>query len=472
MNKFNQFELDPRFLPHNSHHRWPQEFADRDPQLSVLRRHPLVHRFALLDALPRHAPGIYSVTGGRQLGKTTLVKQWMLELLSDEPDPRSIVYLTGELLDDHHSLVTAVTRLFNDRGDGPVRHLCIDEVTYIKEWDRGIKYLADAGFLEGVTLLLTGSDSVLIREARMRLPGRRGGASVQDFHLFPLSLCDFVRLTETPSAEELGGLEHGARPTPAVLDALALAFDRYLISGGYLRAINELQAGGTVSPATYAVYCDWIRGDVAKRGKRERYLREVLAAVSRRMGSQVTWNGLAGDLSIDHPATIAEYIDLLARMDVLIVIPALAEHRLSGAPKKARKVVFADPFIYHAVQSWLGPTDDPFRDRVIPVMADSESVGRLAELCADVHYSRRYPTFYIKAEGEVDIAYVSGGRFHPVEVKWTGQVRSKDMKQLQKYDDPLVLSRQIADTHHGIRNRFLPLHLFNMGPSPFVWPEG
>lgn len=64
-------------------------------------------------------------------------------------------------------------------------------------------------------------------------------------------------------------------------------------------------------------------------------------------------DGLAGDLSIDHPATVAEYIDLLVRMDVLVVIPALAEHLLAGAPKKARKVVFADPFIFHAVRSWI-----------------------------------------------------------------------------------------------------------------------
>jgi len=36
------------------------------------------------------------------------------------------------------------------------------------------------------------------------------------------------------------------------------------------------------------------------------------------------------------------------------------------------------------------------------------------------HYRRYYPTFYIKAEGEVDLAYIDRNRFHPVEVKWTG----------------------------------------------------
>ena len=49
----------------------------------------------------------------------------------------------------------------------------LDEVTYIKDWDKGVKFLADAGLLDDVVLLLTGSDSVIIREVRMRLPGRR-----------------------------------------------------------------------------------------------------------------------------------------------------------------------------------------------------------------------------------------------------------------------------------------------------------
>ena len=470
MNELSHREIDPRFLPHNTHHRYPSEFSDRDPQLSLLSRLPFIHRFGLLDALPVDVPGIYSVTGGRQLGKTTLMKQWMLGLLERGVDPHTVVYLTGELIDDHHSLVALVTDLLSPENGRSRRYLCIDEVTYIREWDRGIKYLADAGLLRDVILLLTGSDSVLIRDARMRLPGRRGGAATSDFHLFPLSFHDVVGLTAPLARADLDDAMAGAPPTAGSLDALAQAFERYLLTGGYLTAINSLEATGAITPATYVVYCDWIRGDVLKRGRQERYLREVLSAVVKRLGSQVTWNALAGDLSIDHPATVAEYIDLLVRMDVLVVVPALAEHMLAGAPKKARKVVYADPFIFHAVRSWIEPSSDPFTSQAVPSVADPEWAGRLAELCAAAHYSRRYPTYYIKAEGEVDIAWVGGGTFHPIEVKWTGQVRSKDLKQVRKYVDARILSRVSTDTLHGLPNEFLPLHLLRMGPSPYLWP--
>ncbi len=464
--------IDARFLPHNLHHRFPAEFADRDPQLLELKELPLVHRFGLLDALLDAKPGVYSVTGGRQIGKSTLMKQWMAELLHHGVRPQLIVYLTGELIDDHHALVRIVQSAFPEEDGKSLRYLCVDEVTYIRDWDRGIKFLADSGALRNTVVVVTGSDSVLVGEARLRLPGRRGSAATHDFHLSPLSFYDYVSLTGSLGSDTVKELAHGGDVSDALATELRTIFERYLVTGGYLTAVNSLHANDAIDPATYAVYAEWIRGDVARRGKQEHYLRDVLSAIIRRMGSQVTWNALSAELSIDHPATVADYVDVLLRMDVLIVLPALVEHRLAAAPKKARKVVFADPFIYHAVHSWLEPSSDPYRDQVLPVLGDPARIGSLAELCVDVHYARRRPTYYIKAEGEVDVAYVEQNRFYPIEVKWSGQVRSKDIKQLKKYADGRIVSALPAKTLHGVPNEFLPLHLLRLGPAPYVAPAG
>ena len=139
-----------------------------------------------------------------------------------------------------------------------------------------------------MVLVLTGSDSVIIREARTRLPGRRGWAPRVDFHLYPLSFAEYLDVKGT--ADSLGDAA-----------ALIAAFERYLLHGGYLTAINDMEAHGRILPATFAVYGYWIRGDMLKRGKQERFLAEILGSVIRRYGSQVTWHSLAADLSIDHP---------------------------------------------------------------------------------------------------------------------------------------------------------------------------
>ncbi len=448
---------DPRFAPHNLHLDDPAVFRAMDPQLRELQRLPVAYRYPILEHLPVDRPGVYSITGGRRVGKSTVLKQWMADLMEAGVRPQRIVYLTGELIDDHHALVSLLGRITPERSPTRPAYLLVDEVTYIRDWDRGVKYLADAGLLADVVLVLTGSDSVIIREARTRLPGRRGQEPRVDFHLYPLSFAEYLGLGTAGVMD--GGPAEGA-------SALIGAFERYLMHGGYLSAINDLEAHGRILPATFAVYADWIRGDMIKRGKQERFLAEIIGSVIRRYGSQVTWPGLAADLSIDHPMTVADYLQFLSQMDVLIVQHALREDRLAPAPKKARKVVFSDPFILHALRSWIEPVEDPFAAQVESILAAPEWAGRLAEACAAVHHHRMHPTYYIKGEGEVDIAIVEGSTFRPIEVKWTGQVRSTDLKQARKYRNSVICSRLAANRLHGLPNELLPLHLQRLGPSP------
>ena len=153
-----------------------------------------------------------------------------------------------------------------------------------------------------------------------------------------------------------------------------------------------------------------------KRGKQEAYLREVLSAIVRRYTSQFSWNGLAPDLSIDHPKTVADYVGLLERMDAVAVVPALREDRLGAAPKKAKKLMFCDPFILHAVRAWLEPSTDPFNDQILGLARDPVWASQCVEACVANHLRRYVPTYYIKGQGEVDVAYVHEGR--------SGQLRS------------------------------------------------
>ncbi len=430
--------MDSRFLPHNAHINDPDRFQDIDPQLRQLKRQPYVHSPALLNDLPRNIPGIYTLGGGRQIGKTTLLKQWMVLLLAEGVAPTAIVFFSGELIDDHHALLRLLQTQLAAMPESHLRYLLLDEVTYIKDWDKAVKYAADAGLLEGVVLLLTGSDLALIQEARMRFPGRRGRAKQVDYHMYPLSFREVVQLKQTiPDLEQ--AIISGEKPSPAMLDRLYEEFQTYLLHGGYLTAINDLAALGHISDSTLSTYSDWIRGDMLKRGKQENYLREVLGAVIKRYNSQVTWNALARDLSIDHPKTVADYAALLASMDALFIQPALLEDKLLAAPKKARKLMLTDPFIYHAIRAWLHPVQDPYNSQMLPAVENPQLCSGLVEACVTTHYRRIYPTFYIKAEGEVDVAYINNEKFWPVEVKWTSQIKPKDLKQIAKYNNSRIL---------------------------------
>lgn len=424
--------MDPRFLPHNTHLENPTGFAEQDPQLRWLSRQTYQYRSELLDDLAVATPGIYTLGGGRQIGKSTLLKQWMNELLKSDVVPETITFFSGELINDHNSLLGLIQTQLGNTPTAAVNYLIIDEVTYIQQWDKAVKYAADAGMLEQTVLMLTGSDLGLIRDARMRFPGRRGRAEVVDFHMYPLSFRECLNLKNpginvTEIICQPGGVEADT------LDTIYKEFDQYLLHGGYLTALNDLAEYGQIDKTTLNIYSDWIRGDVMKRGKQESYLREILTAIIKRYNSQVTWNALARDLSIDHPKTVADYIDVLVNMDAVFVQSALLEDKLVAAPKKARKLMFCDTFIFHAVHAWVNPAIDPYNSQILPLVHDPEWASRLVEAAVITHHRRFYPTYYIKARGEVDVAYIKKGQCCPVEVKWTNQLRPKDIKQVSQY---------------------------------------
>ncbi len=425
---------------HNSQLETPAEFKKRDPHWRMLERQRYLYLPPLVYQLPKNIAGIYTITGGRQIGKTTLAKQWMARLLDEGVNPKSIAYFTGELMVDHLSMIQQLQHYLSTMPQDAMRYILVDEVTYIQNWDMGVKFLADAGLLENVMLILTGSDSVIIQEARMRFPGRRGKADQVDYHLYPLSFYEILDLTK--AVDSLEEVLLADEPDEKAMEPLYQAFNRYLIHGGYLTAINNYAEQAQIEKSVLDTYSDWIRGDVIKRGKSDHHCREFFTAMQNRLNSQITWASLAKDFSIEHHATVADYAALLMSMDAIFIQQALLEDKLTGAPKKARKLIFTDPFIYHAVRAWLTPCRDPFREQIIPATQDPVITSYLVEACVTSHIRRWYPTYYIKAEGEVDVAYVKNNKFWPIEVKWTSQLRIKDLKQIQKYKNGIILGKQ------------------------------
>lgn len=362
-------------------------------------------------------------------------------------EPQSIAYFTGELFVDHLSLIRQLQRYLENMPKHHRRYIIIDEITYIKSWDMGIKFLADGGLLEDVILILTGSDLAILKEAKMRFPGRRGMADKVDFHIHPLSFYEMLTLTN--KIKHLDEHLQSDAPTANITEQFDKQFQQYLIHGGYLTAINNYASTQRIDKAVLDTYADWIRGDVIKHGKSDHHCEAFFNAMIKRLNSQITWNSLAKDVAIQHHATLADYAALLMSMDAVYIQQALIEDKLVGAIKKARKLIFTDPFIYHAIYAWLNPVQTPFEEQIMPALLNSNTATALVEACVSSHYRRWYPTYYIKAEGEVDIAFINNKKFWPIEIKWTQQLRAKDLKQIQKYKNGIILAKQstIRDLH-------------------------
>ena len=96
--------MNSDFLPNNSHLRAPKSFAKNDPHLMRMNQQTYIFHSPIIEQLPTDIPGIYNLGGGRQVGKTTLLKQWMLFLLKKGVAPEAIAFLSCALIVDEQSL--------------------------------------------------------------------------------------------------------------------------------------------------------------------------------------------------------------------------------------------------------------------------------------------------------------------------------------------------------------------------------
>lgn len=425
-----------------------ERFQNEDPNLSLLKEMVLVHQNHWWSSIDWQEPGILILTGGRQIGKTTSTKLLIKKTLVEKKCvPQSIFYLPCDQILDHRHLSRVLNFFFSQLDlQNPQKTflLIIDEITFVKEWDRTIKALADEGRFRKGFCILTGSDSVILKEAAVRFPGRRGRAEKVDFHIYPLTFREYVELVQP---------EHLKEPQRHIA-SLFVHFEQYLKSGGFLRAINDLHMTKTIREATFATFEQWIRGDFIKRGKSEETLLVVLQTLYDVGISQNTYSGLTQRAGTVAKETFIDYCRLLERMDVLFTLEAFDQNKRRGFPKKAFKTHFADPFIKGLIERWL------IRERRIGESKKDETA--LVESCVAAQYRHWTPLFYMKAEGEIDLVLLKGKEFIPIEVKWARQIRPHDIKQLKKYKKSIILSQ----THErgeieGIVSCPLPLFLID-----------
>src|SRR3972149_6798215 len=108
---------------------------------------------------------IYTLRGPRQVGKTTLLKSLISNLLNEVSDPRLVFYYTCDLIDNPKELVNTVNSYLESTRPGRKQraYLFLDEISSVRDWQKAIKHLSDTGKLVNTTSILTGSHTLDIK---------------------------------------------------------------------------------------------------------------------------------------------------------------------------------------------------------------------------------------------------------------------------------------------------------------------
>jgi hypothetical protein len=411
--------------------RWWSEpgWRESDPHLRELQDQPQRLPAPVTNKIPLDEPGIHTLRGPRQVGKSTALKL-LVERAVDDRDPRRVAYLALDLLEGRPlaELAATVSRVKELAATSESMLLLLDEVTVVDGWQTAIKALWDDGTLREDIVVCTGSSAVdLHRGAAERLPGRRGAGG--DHALFPHSFATFARaLDETiPSSPELSVEEIVSEQGREALDRaqvhgprLAGALERYLSFGGLPHAIAEACTGAPApSDRALAVAGDTLLREAQRRGASRAAVHALLERLIRSLGSSLSWTSLAQDMAVSQP-TAREYVEFLAASYQLL--PVYSWRADSGAPALGRdkKVYFADPLLHSSAHAQA-----PGLDVDMPA---------LVENAVAIALQRRYEPAQLRMEGfdmpsrlhvwrtrksgEIDFVCGPHNRLAAVEVKY------------------------------------------------------
>ena len=343
-----------------------RDWMDVDPHLRRLRDQPVRLPARLVEELDLTTPGVHTIRGPRQVGKSTDLKLLAERALRDGRDPRRVIYLALDLLEDQP--VAAVAREIEHAKalaagqDGAL--LLLDEVTAVRSWQVAVKDLWDRGVIDRDVVVCTGSSAVdLAQGTAERLPGRRGAG--RDHLVLPQSFAAFATsliqgLPPSPGLR-LGQLldENGRRAIeeirvygPQLRDAL----ERYVRFGGLPAAVAEAAAGGDTPPDDLQrVLWDSLVREILRKGASEPAARALLERVFRSLGSRTSWNHMAQEMDVplgrrgsappDH-RTVRDYVEFLAIGYFVLIVYFWRRDSDSGSVSRQKKIYFGDPLLH------------------------------------------------------------------------------------------------------------------------------
>ena len=352
--------------------------------------------------------GVRVLRGPRRVGKTTLMKLLIKDAIDNGLNPRAIVYLTldnVELMEAIEKGVVSLRGLLRELISSRLKQygkvmIVIDEATFYDKWAITIKNLIDEHVIgPGVLVLITGSYSLELSQAKRELEGRMGILDNDDVgqrFLFPMR---FVELIENIAQEVNEFLKeptmYGGPPTKLstrltifeelitpnnarVFKFFEKAYDEigklaigylegvYFYTGGFPEAIYSFIRIGKVPDKSYTSFYELLIQDAEKFGLSPRILEELLreklvVSASFEMTFselQIPIRLIRGGVKVLSIYEAERYLDYLTEgARVLLKLHTIKPIRKLNEPitfnrGKPLKLVYLDPLIFHSLY-WI-----------------------------------------------------------------------------------------------------------------------
>lgn len=411
---------------------------DEKVKESVTRTHKIEHLFGEENEL---------MIGPRQVGKTTFIKLYIKNLIEKGVDPKRTLYFSCEMLKDFNDILDIVR--FSDTMTTGKKYLFFDEVTFVNDWQRAIKYVLDSPLAKDKVIHVTGSSSIELKKETF--PGRQ----MKTIHVLPLSFKDFCRVFGSKglkkelatSVGSLSGAEmnNKAKKLLFYFGEIDKLFGSYIVCGGFPRSMYEHMENGKILDETYEIYWKWLVADIAKIERSERITVSTLLGVLKNYGTRFSLNSIAKEMEIGSHVTIREYLEILENLFVLRNLFPIDMKKGTEAFARMRKTYFIDPFLFHVFKRELSRTQ-----------TKEEEVPHVVEGVVAEHLKRKFENVcYYYQKKEVDF-FVNGTG---IEVKWQKHAKKSDFSAVE-LKNKILLSKEDFEFFENEKMLILPTCVF------------
>ncbi len=442
-----------------------REFIEQDIHLLKLKKQRVRWNYRLIESFDE---GIYSVRGPRQVGKTTWIKQAIRDILGSD-QPGNVFFYSCDDLRDFRELMEVVELFLETSDSESRRYIFLDEIPYVEEWQRGIKHLWDSGRLMNCCVVISGSHSIDINRSIERLPGR-GDEGKRHFVMLPLTFLQYLRATGNDLTFK-GDFDKDLAMLKINMRTARKAFREYLMTGGFLRNINELQTSGTISDSSYDVYLKWIIGDLARWGLKENFSKQMIRKIIESYSSEISWFSLRSGTEIESHHTVSRYANALEEMFALEIVYRMDYNKKVADAPRSKKIYFSDPFILSACYKWAFGSENHFSayqeflDSSIHKISEGVVLNHLISMLyrntSSNIYDYKDMVFYWTNKAKTkEVDFVCNKT--AFEIKYREKIKPEHYKTLQEFSNGFMISR---DTF-GSRTFPLPVFLLLLEQYP------
>ena len=405
---------------------------------------------------------ILSIIGPRRVGKSTLIYQTINYLLEKQNvAAKRILLFSGDdpslFFDENDKLSNVLDLYFNEILEENVSKLTdkvyifIDEIHFIKNWQNYLKTYFDRKY--NIKFIITGSSSMhLFKDANESLLGR-----IENIYVLPLTFNQFMNFYMTYISKDvdieipkvdLNNMDKSIKNLEDIYYNQDLkvkiqrTLKKFILVGGYpeyfeIKDIEVWQKQLTEDIITRGIYKDIL---TIYNIKSPEILEKLLYYIAANNSQAFAYSGIASTFGID-TVTIMTYLGYL-KQAFLINILENYSNNIAKVIRTNKKLSVLD----NGIQNSL------LKQKNI----DNDLVGHIVESMVDFDFRllcerENYKQFYYRNSDkeEIDLVIDRNIDIIPIEVKYTNQIESSDLKVINKYIEEHQ-NKAINQTKFGI----------------------